>query len=73
MEEQSEICTKGNGQEILQTQYTCTRKVKKIVRQIASIKGEWAWACHCAIDNRQTLRVTEWCLGEGKRFEMLAL
>ena len=42
MEEQSEICTKGNGQEILQTQYTCTRKVKKIVRQIASIKGEWA-------------------------------
>ena len=42
VEEQSEICTKGNGQEILQTQYTCTRKVKKIVRQIASIKGEWA-------------------------------
>ena len=42
VEEQSEICPKGNGQEILQTQYTCTRKVKKIVRQIASIKGEWA-------------------------------
>ena len=42
VEEQAEICTKGNGQEILQTQYKWTRKVKKIVRQIASIKGEWA-------------------------------
>ena len=42
MEEQAEICTKGNGQEILHTQHKFTRKVKNIVRQIASIKGEWA-------------------------------
>ena len=42
MTEQAEICTKGNGHEILHTQHKCTSKEKNIVRQIALIKGNWA-------------------------------